>query len=506
MVYTFTSVPPVQTQTQFNADRQAIADAINAITSTGIGAGPYSFLVRKSGAVYEAYNSQAALVYGGSGNAGGVDGADNNAVIQAALDNLTVGARTHKAKLVLNGDLGEVHDLQVSSFTSIEGADAKLTVPANEDFIFKDKNAGTTDVKINGIRFEAITAGRSAEPIAIDLSLNGQANDVKIQNCGFENFIYTAGTPSGIRGNYKNLDVSHNKFESLSGTGNSYQTYLTTGCDDVRIHNNRYYTTFAGNCIFGEGAYTQIYGNHFEAAAGADGLDLGAVDHIEGDFFEVHNNTFIRFPAVGVLIGGNNLGGILKYVDIHNNLFYRCGYGTFAGKIGAVGTGGVFACTRVKIEHNIMDDCASGIGHVGSSGNNIANVVELSNNWVEYCVYPIAMYGNNFNVRMVENIFRNNTNPAFVQTGTLWAKLNEGYVTENGGTGSIASGTTADVIAHGCSYTPVLADIIITLGENPTNTPGAIWVDTIGAANFTVNCENDPGASNLDFSWAIRKV
>ena len=76
-----------------------------------------------------------------------------------------------------------------------------------------------------------------------------------------------------------------------------------------------------------------------------------------------------------------------------------------------------------------------------------------------------------------------------------------GYVTENSGTGSIASGTTADVITHGLDVTPTIADISITLAEDPTASPGAIWVDTIGAANFTVNCENDPGASNLDFGW-----
>jgi hypothetical protein len=86
MVWTFTPVPPRKTIPQLNADFQNIADAVNAFTSTGVGAGPYSYLVRKSGAVYEAYNSQAALVYGGSDDAGGVDGADAAAVIQATID------------------------------------------------------------------------------------------------------------------------------------------------------------------------------------------------------------------------------------------------------------------------------------------------------------------------------------------------------------------------------------------------------------------------------------
>ena len=84
-------------------------------------------------------------------------------------------------------------------------------------------------------------------------------------------------------------------------------------------------------------------------------------------------------------------------------------------------------------------------------------------------------------------------------------KGSEGVTNSNSGTGSITSGGTTDVITHGLNITPALADIHITLGENPTNTPGAVWVDTIGATTFTVNCENDPGASNLDFSWKVTR-
>ena len=79
----------------------------------------------------------------------------------------------------------------------------------------------------------------------------------------------------------------------------------------------------------------------------------------------------------------------------------------------------------------------------------------------------------------------------------------EGFITMSDGTGSITSGGTSDVITHGLDVTPEAGMIMITLTENPTNTPGAIWVDTITSTQFTVNCENDPGASNLDFSWYV---
>lgn len=80
------------------------------------------------------------------------------------------------------------------------------------------------------------------------------------------------------------------------------------------------------------------------------------------------------------------------------------------------------------------------------------------------------------------------------------------FAYENSGTGTISNGTTSEVIAHGLAGTPTIDNVTITLAENPDNTPGAIWVDTIGAANFTVNCENNPGASNLDFGWRAKIV
>lgn len=71
------------------------------------------------------------------------------------------------------------------------------------------------------------------------------------------------------------------------------------------------------------------------------------------------------------------------------------------------------------------------------------------------------------------------------------------------GTGTINSGSTSATVTHGCGFTPTLSQICITLGENPTNDPGIIWVDTIGATTFKVNCRADPGASNLDFGWRV---
>ena len=84
--------------------------------------------------------------------------------------------------------------------------------------------------------------------------------------------------------------------------------------------------------------------------------------------------------------------------------------------------------------------------------------------------------------------------------------INHGFMTENSGYNTIANGTTSVVVTHGLDYTPLAEQITIIGKENPTNSVGTIWVDTIGAASFTVNVENDPGASDWDFGWAVRLV
>jgi parallel beta-helix repeat protein len=82
-------------------------------------------------------------------------------------------------------------------------------------------------------------------------------------------------------------------------------------------------------------------------------------------------------------------------------------------------------------------------------------------------------------------------------------KYNKGYLTEFAGTGAIANGATATTVTHSLDVTPIAREIQITPTNNPSNDPGNIWVDTITATQFNVNCRNDPGVSTLTFSWKI---
>lgn len=109
------------------------------------------------------------------------------------------------------------------------------------------------------------------------------------------------------------------------------------------------------------------------------------------------------------------------------------------------------------------------------------------------------------NFAIIGNNLLGNTSAA-INDGTTPAKTrvirdNLGFITENGGTGAISSGSTSTTIAHGLSRTPTAKNINVTPTATTTSAPGLIWVDTITSTQFNVNCASNPGVSTLAFGW-----
>ena len=72
------------------------------------------------------------------------------------------------------------------------------------------------------------------------------------------------------------------------------------------------------------------------------------------------------------------------------------------------------------------------------------------------------------------------------------------------GQATILDTTTSIAVTHGLDATPLLQDIHIVGGENPTADVGTIWVDNIGATTFQVNVEVDPSTNNFTFGWSAQ--
>ena len=118
--------------------------------------------------------------------------------------------------------------------------------------------------------------------------------------------------------------------------------------------------------------------------------------------------------------------------------------------------------------------------------------------------YGIATAGSSWS--LTGNSLDNSGTTAIVNDTATGTRIrdNGGFITETSGTATITSGTTSVVVSHGCSKTPSLGHISVIGGEDPTNTPGAIWISSIGATQFTINVENNPGASNFDVGWRVQ--
>ena len=325
--------------------------------------------------------------------------------------------------------------------------------------------------------------------------------DVIISRCFFQDIDQEAVRFS----NSERITVKHNHFlDCAKDGGNLSHVLLNSGCVA---------------CL--------VQGNDFRATAviaNAYGVDVGASSRIricDNDFYQLETAIWMEKVA-------NTL------IAITGNIFNSCGKAGVDSGVIELGTAATQAPNHITIAHNqfyssqrrdIENSCTTVAATDLVIVNNLfSNNSQDTGDWpavalgratdsivkdniFETCGKGVIEGASSDRNSIEDNFFRSTVSTVITEVGANSVfRNNKGYTTENTGTGSIANGATSAVITHALAYTPTRAHITITLGENPTNTPGAIWVDTITATQFTVNCENDPGASNLDFSWAVRRV
>lgn len=93
--------------------------------------------------------------------------------------------------------------------------------------------------------------------------------------------------------------------------------------------------------------------------------------------------------------------------------------------------------------------------------------------------------------------------PVYLLGTLVRARDNIGFVTQNKGTGTIASGTTSVTLNHGLNVTPVAANFNITLTALSTLDAADIYITAITSTQFTVYCRTNPSTSGLNFGWKV---
>ena len=121
---------------------------------------------------------------------------------------------------------------------------------------------------------------------------------------------------------------------------------------------------------------------------------------------------------------------------------------------------------------------------------------------------PWGIYGDgssDYNT-IVSVTIKGNTAGAITMAGTgNKIKSCVGFKNENYGTSFIANGSTSVVVNHGCDFTPIQAEITITIMGYPGGTGVTYYVGNPNSTQFTVYANINAGR-DVYFGWAVRQV
>lgn len=185
---------------------------------------------------------------------------------------------------------------------------------------------------------------------------------------------------------------------------------------------------------------------------------------------------------------GNTIGGGVR--------IYDNGTGTGEGiKLQAT-------CTRYTIDPcSVYDSGAAvqkyGIHAITASDLSIKGVTTWGN-----ITNGLLVESTTDKVRITDNDFGDTVTIAATTTNRF-IRNNRGYVTENSGTATIASGTTSIVVSHGLSTGGVTTSAAFQV--TPTNSLGLaakFWISAVTSTQFTINVNVDPGAATATFVWS----
>jgi hypothetical protein len=442
----------------------------------------------------------AKAVQDAGGNVFVCDGTADNVEIQAAIDALsTTGGEIYliEGTFILNATLNI--DYSHITLNGTLASILKLGNGLNTHLILI--NSGTdkiiSDVCIRNLQLDGNRTNQTDATTSTDaytkaiIRINGSdtyyTQRIVIENnyihdsAGVLVIFYSATRDSKILNNYL--------------TGAPYDSVLLMWSNNCRnlIHGNT-----IRDVGYGVGVSSSwenvISNNNFESVINymmiVDGGDSKDNIIIGNTFREGVSNCRGIDLAQGssrTLISSNNFYKVRKeaiYVDrsfeniIEINSMKDCGSYAWAGDINAI---------------EIFDD-----------GTTLSRWNIISNNDIRgISKYGISISATTSTPNYIYNnyLIGNNTGAIYLISGITGIVIrdNYGYVTENSGTTTIVSGQTHVHVTHGLATTPTRVQV--TLRNNPTTAPGVVWVDTLGATEFIINCTVDPSTTGAIFDW-----
>jgi len=383
--------------------------------------------------VYEATTDFGQLAFGGSGDAGGVDGADASAVIQACIDALTAGGRIHikRATYTMPSALS-IQNTGITLEGEAWGAPASLSgYNTTLDWSVADVAGIQIEPSFHSLVLKNLRLeGSGADAGKVGLKLNGNAGQlvdmVKVEDTGIYNWdtCIDANYPDSmqlVRARLANCMIAFDQ---------------TGGGDTVASHSFFDLANTYGVSLTSTGA-NSFWGNEI-AGDGVNGTG-------------VYLNSCVRSSFVGNLIYSWNHGAYLN--TSHGNMFQANYMRAFTGYgfRNISGNGNLLFCNHISPSVG-ADDCYYQSAGTGNSiiGNNLTR----GN-------YAVNMASSAYDI-VIGNSFDSNgqTPPIRIASGVCTTESNYGFINEKTGFGT---GTGAQqTIPHGCGFTPQKKEVVLS--------------------------------------------
>ena len=205
------------------------------------------------------------------------------------------------------------------------------------------------------------------------------------------------------------------------------------------------------------------------------------------------------------------MGSVLNILDtgVSNIRFSDSIVKNWGTATGLVGNYHAFASTNVAAKLRLDNIEAYTVRADSSFVNGIAfNEISVRGCDMDSLSQPIILASGN--TAVLTGNTTSNTSSVAVTINSVGRLVNQansydipGYLTFGSGSGTIPSGATSVVVAHGLSTTPAAADLSLVQVGLTSSDPGNLYVSSLDGTNITVSCYTDPGASGLPFRWKV---
>lgn len=538
-------------QSQTEIQRDLITEEIEAYIDQGLGGSPYqtektcSYLVGQVDVGGTVYN------YALNGTTGKLEfrGTDAATVIQAAMDAgdnilIKVGNYSISAQLEPNNNTVLCGEGRQTVLRAANGLGAANVIQVNT----KEANILIKNLCIDGNLANRVDGGNDWQQCNIYV-LGG---NVTIDSCYLMN-----STRHNVYFGYSNSKggIMSNCYTGGSG---DHGLYVRNGASEIKIVDNVFKNCGRAGIRFGPNTEYCIADGNLVDGAGVLSNDPGLHSYDNGD-----SSTPSRYHIFSnnIVINGQQAG--IK----DENSDTKC-HNSYIGNT-VIGSTGIVVEDNVLLQGNVVIDTNSGIWVKGDHNMVIGNRVNETTAAFQTCILVdgnentiIGNWCNDAKTKGIRingdhNIVKANVIPEAGQDGIyltgdynliegntisvtgsygvndegdnnriLYNDLigcdtatrligtnvvvmgNIGFVTENAGNATLAAVTSSIAVNHGCDYTPTLGDIQVTPSRDLGNCT-YYWIDTIGAAQFTIHVGAAGAAKNIDktvyFLWSVRR-